>query len=67
MAKYIYKIDEDNKIVSLKVIERLHPFVGKISERYKNCNIYYVRYVLRQKILVMVLPVLQVSSFIKNM
>ena len=43
MAKYIYKIDEDNKIASLKVIERLHPFVGKISEQYKNYNIYYVR------------------------
>lgn len=43
MAKYIYKIDEDNKIASLKVIESLHPFVGKISERYKNYNIYYVR------------------------
>ena len=43
MVKYIYKIDEDNKIASLKVIESLHPFVGKISERYKDYNIYYVR------------------------
>lgn len=43
MTKYIYKIDEDNKIASLKVIESLHPFVGKISERYKDYNIYYVR------------------------
>lgn len=43
MAKYIYKIDEDNKIASLKAIECLHPFVGKISERYKDYNIYYVR------------------------
>ena len=43
MAKYIYKIDEDNKIASLKAIERLHPFVGKISERYKGYDLYYVR------------------------
>lgn len=43
MTKYIYKIDEDNKIASLKVIESLHPFVGKISERYKDYNLYYVR------------------------
>ena len=43
MSKYIYKIDEDNKIASLKTIESLHPFVGKISERFRNYNIYYIR------------------------
>lgn len=49
MAKYIYKIDEDNKIASLKAIERLHPFVGKISERFRNYNIYYVRVCTQSK------------------
>jgi hypothetical protein len=49
MAKYIYKIDEDNKIGSLKTIESLHPFVGKISERFKNYNIYYVRVCTQSK------------------
>lgn len=43
MAKYIYKIDKDNKTAFLKAIERLHPFVGNISERYKETTIYYVR------------------------
>lgn len=43
MAKYIYKIDKDNKIASLKTIERLHPFVGNISGMYKEITIYYVR------------------------
>ena len=49
MAKYIYKIDEDNKIASLKTIESLHPFVGKISERFRNYNIYYVRVCTQSK------------------
>lgn len=43
MAKYIYKIDKDNKTASLKAIERLHPFVGNISEMYKETTVYYVR------------------------
>lgn len=43
MTKYIYKIDEDNPTASLKAIESLHPFVGKISEKYKDYNLYYVR------------------------
>lgn len=49
MAKYIYKIDEDNKIASLKAIERLHPFVGNISGMYKEYNIYYVRVCTQSK------------------
>ena len=43
MAKYIYKIDKYNKIASLKIIERLHPFVGNISGMYRDQTVYYVR------------------------
>lgn len=43
MAKYIYKIDKNNKIASLKAIESLHPFVRNISKELKDYNAYYVR------------------------
>ena len=43
MPKYIYKIDKNNKTACLKAIESLHPFVGNISEKLKDYNVYYVR------------------------
>ena len=49
MTKYIYKIDEDNQTASLKVIESLHPFVGKISEKYKGRSVCYVRVCTQSK------------------
>ena len=49
MAKYIYKIDKNNKIDYLKAIESLHPFVGNISEKCKDINTYYVRVCTQQE------------------
>ncbi len=49
MAKYIYKIDKNNKIAFLKAIESLHPFVRNISEKLKDYNAYYVRVYTQQE------------------
>lgn len=49
MAKYIYKIDKNNKIASLKAIESLHPFVRNISKELEDYNAYYVRVYTQQE------------------